>query len=238
MNRTRTTIGLFAVAAMAFAAGRSELFRSDVALAAEQGARELVEDVKNAARQQGKAIKEEVTKKAEQAPPDMEAMFAAWAKIGTPGEHHAYLEPAIGPFEGTVRFRMSADGEWMESKGVVTREWVLGKRFIRETIKGSSPMGDFNAIGFLGYNNYDGRYEFVWMEDMSTAIMMQHGTFDPEKKVMTLRSEHREPATGKLMIGAGTWDLSDPNREKMEGTTVGADGKPFKSFQGTFERRK
>lgn len=235
MTRTQTTIGLLAMATVAFVAGRlSTAVPSAAAMASPQSKSDPLKDVADSVKSSAKKLGDAVAGKQDQPPADMQA----WIKAGTPGKHHEYLEPGAGTFDAVVRFRMNPNDQWVESKGVVTREWVLGKRFLRETVKSESPMGTYNAIGYLGYNNYDGQYEFAWMEDMSSAIYMQYGTYDAEKKVMTLRSSHRDPATGKLMIGQGTWDMSNPDRQAVEGTMIGPDGKPFKSFEGVFERKK
>ena len=66
----------------------------------------------------------------------------------------------------------------VESKGTVTREWILDGHFMREDVKASSDFGPFEGLGILGYNNVDGQYEFVWFENQSTAVMMETGAYN------------------------------------------------------------
>ncbi len=216
---TRATLGLCAVAAIAYAAGRSDLFSGASALA------------------QSTRDKPKATAAPQETGMDA-AMMEAMAKYSVPGEHHARLEPAIGTFKGTIRFRMSPTDPWVESTGTVTRQWVLGKRFIHETVEAESDMGPYNAIGYIGYNTYDGRYEVLWMDDMNTAMNMEHATFDPTTKTMNMRSAHRNNMTGQITMGSGKWNMSNADRHTFEGTCAGPDGKEFRSFEGAFERVK
>ena len=85
----------------------------------------------------------------------------AWMKAATPGKHHKVLEALIGDFNANVKIWMTPDGEPMEFSGTLSREWVLDGHFIKETVKADSPMGPFEAIGFIGYNNIDGQYESI-----------------------------------------------------------------------------
>ncbi len=163
---------------------------------------------------------------------------AAWMKAGTPGEAHKVLDAMVGDFEATVKIWMTPDGEPMEFTGTLKREWVLDGRFIKETVKADSPMGPFEAIGYTGYNNIDGQYESVWLENASTAITSGSGTYNADKKELFMMSKHRNPATGQLMTNWHKTDLSDPYRETSTGWQVGPDGKKFKNFEGVFERKQ
>lgn len=218
MRCNKTVPGLLVVAAAAFTAGRLNLFAIPTTAGAQS---------RDAAPQDAMPQNP--------APPDAEV--EAFLRAGTPGINHAHLEPAIGEFDAIVRFRMAPDAPWMESTGIVRRQWVLGNRFVRETIEGDSPMGAFSALAYIGYNNIDGQYEFVWMESLSTAMMFHTGTFDAERGIMSSHSTHRDPVTGRVVNGRGEWNMSDPDRHTMTGYIVGPDGKEFKSFEGVFKRR-
>lgn len=60
-------------------------------------------------------------------------------------------------------------------------------------------VGTFRGIGFIGYNNVDGQYELAWMDTMSTAIVFETATYDPEKKILEFRGSHRDPLTGRVI---------------------------------------
>lgn len=169
---------------------------------------------------------------------EVDPKMAVVIKAGTPGEHHKVLDPLIGTFEGEVTMWMDPAGPPMKSRGTVTRQWVLDGRFIQETVEAVGDMGPYKAIGYLGYNNVDGNYEFVWMESVSTGVMHEIGLYNGPTKMMVTYGTHRDPATCRLIHGRGLFDMSDPDREVMTGWHYNEDGKEHKVFEGVFERKK
>ncbi len=210
MRISKNIVGVAAIAAVAFTVGRLglPLGSQTAAVAQDQGEMEMT--------------------------PEQKAMM----KAATPGKHHQYLEALIGDFTADVKIWMTPDSEPMEFTGTLSREWVLDRHFIMETVKADSPMGSFEAIGFVGYNNIDGQYESIWLENHSTAINSGSGMYNPETKTLFMMGKHRDPATGQLITSWNKTDLSDPYRETATGYQVGADGKEFKSFEGVFERKQ
>ena len=196
MTHKRNIVALAVVAMAAFVAGRINLAPTQQASAAPQ-------DPTDAMMEQ------------------MQAMMEA----GTPGEHHKYLNGLVGEWEGKVKIWMSPDAMPLEAPCTISREWVLEGRFVREVVQSSmGPQGTFEGIGYTGYNNFDGQYEMIWMENMATGITIQKGTFNPETGELHTFGEHRDPATGHIMHGYGTVDMSDNDRHTYAGYLIGADG--------------
>lgn len=210
MRINKNIVGVAAIAAVAFTVGRLGLPLGNQTSALAQDPTEM-----------------EMT-------PEQEA----WMKAGTPGEAHKVLDALVGDFEATVKFWMTPDDEPMEFAGSLRREWVLDGHFVKETVKADTPFGPFEAIGFTGYNNIDGQYESIWLENDSTALTFSSGTYDQDKKELFMMSKSRDPVTGQVITTWFKTDLSDPYRETSTGWQVGADGKKFKSFEGVFERKQ
>ena len=210
MKISKNIVGVAAIAAVAFTVGRLglPLGSQSTAIAQDQGEMEMT--------------------------PEQKAMM----KAAAPGQHHQYLEALIGNFTADVKFWMTPDSEPMQFSGTLSREWVLDRHFVKETIKADTPMGPFEAIGFIGYNNIDGQYESIWLENHSTAIMSGSGMYNPETKTLFMMGKHRDPATGHLITAWNETNLSDPYRETSIGYQVGADGKKFKNFEGVFVRKQ
>lgn len=167
-----------------------------------------------------------------------EAGDAAYEQAGMPGEHHRYLDPMIGDWEGTWKIWMQPGTEPMVSHGTVHREWILDGRYVKEVVEATSDWGTFKGVGFIGYDNVDGQYEVAWMDSMSTGIYTETGTYDPDKKILTTRGSHRDPATGQVRPTWGESDLSNPNRQTYLGYLTGPDGRSFKHFEGINERKR
>ncbi len=168
----------------------------------------------------------------------MTAEMEAMMKASTPSKHHKHLDLFVGEWSGKYRFRMGPDEEWMEMDGDISREWVLDGHYVREEITTESEWGLFRGLGYMGFNNLEGRYEFIWMDNMSTSIMLQHGSYDPDTKILSSYGSHRDPATGKYYSMRGTHDMSDPDYHTFEGFATGPDGKEYKSFEGSSKRIK
>ena len=169
---------------------------------------------------------------------EMDAEMQAYIAAGMPGEHHRRLDPMIGEWDGVFKIWMEPNSEPMISRGTVTREWVLDGRFVKESVEATSDWGTFTGLGFIGYDNVDGQYEVAWIDSMSTGIYTETGYFDPEKKTLSMRGSHRDPASGKVISTWGKMDLSNPDKQTAVGYVVGTDGTPFKHFEGTTERKR
>lgn len=160
-------------------------------------------------------------------------------KAGTPGKHHKILDQMVGDWEGRFTIRMDPDAPPMESTGTITRKWILGGRFIQEDVVGQIPdFGTFHGLGFMGYNNFDGRYEAIWMENASTAIAFSTGAYHPDDKVLHMAGDMRDPATGRVAHHWGKMNLSDPDRHTYTGYSTDPDGRTYTAFEGVMERSR
>ena len=55
----------------------------------------------------------------------------------------------------------------------------------------------FHGIGFTGYDNVRQKYNSVWIDDMSTTILVSEGDADPDGKVITFDGDYACPMTGE-----------------------------------------
>ncbi len=210
MKINKSIVGVAAIAAVAFTVGRLglPLGNQSTAIAQDQGEMKMT--------------------------PEQEARM----KAATPGKNHEYLEALIGDFTADVKIWESPDAEPMQFTGTVSRKWILDGHFVQETIEAEGPFGSFEALGFIGYNNIDGEYQFAWLENQATMITVNPGFYNADEKKLIQIGKHRNPATGKLITSWSVLDLSDPYRHTVNGEQVGPDGKEFKNFEAVFERKQ
>ena len=162
----------------------------------------------------------------------------AYIDAGTPGANHQYLGALVGEWDCTYKMYMEPGEEAIVCEGTVTRDWVLDGHYIREIVEATTPWGSFSGLGFIGYNNVDGQYEFIWMENMATAIHFETGSYNAETGIISTRGSHRDPSTGRVIQAWGEFDISDGDRQTFVGYCAGPDGKPFKQFEGVTTRKK
>jgi hypothetical protein len=170
-------------------------------------------------------------------PPVMPPMTPEQERAMTPGPEHKWLEGLVGRWEGEVTFWTEPGAEPMKMRGAAVREMSMDGRFIVEHVKGL-PEGEnpFRGMGIVGYNRMDSRFESVWLENMSTAIIFATGQYDPARKTMTFASEFTNPMTGVRMKQRDVVDMSNPDRHVMTGYCTPQGGTEYRSFEGVFER--
>jgi len=140
---------------------------------------------------------------------DMAAMMAEYAKTMNPGEHHKTLEPFVGTWTTVSKMYMEGpDGPATESKGVSTKKWILGNRFIVENFKGEMMMpnekgelapSSFEGTGMTGFNNFRGMYEGTWADTWGTQLLTFSGSLSHDQKTLTMYGTMDEP--GMRIIG-------------------------------------
>jgi hypothetical protein len=161
-----------------------------------------------------------------------------YLEIGTPGKYHEILEEMAGEWDAVFEMWLEPDAPPVVSTGTISREMILGGRYLKEVVKATSDAGPFEGLGFMGYNNYDRRFQTVWMDSSSTGIFMETGNFHPDRKVLHMAGDHRDPVTGRVVHSWGKLDMSDGDRHVYTGNSTDPEGRTFTRFKGVAERRK
>jgi hypothetical protein len=116
----------------------------------------------------------------------MAAVLAAptFAQEGPkPGPEHKLLKKQEGTWETT----MKAGG--MEYKGTVTYKMELGGMWLVGTLESDLFGQKFWGKGLDSYDQAKKKYVSVWVDSMSASPVMMEGTYDKEKKTMTMAGE-------------------------------------------------
>jgi hypothetical protein len=116
------------------------------------------------------------------------AMVAALA-LGTqaraqeapkPGPEHKLLKDRVGTWETTLK----AGG--MENKGSTTYKMELGGLWLVGSLKSDLSGQKFYGKSLDTYDAKKKKYVGVWFDSMGTTPMMMEGTYDKEKKTLTM----------------------------------------------------
>ena len=171
------------------------------------------------------------TEKDQQAMKD--EMMKKWMEVSTPGDNHQKLDDLVGTWETTVSMWPEGPGKPPQvTKGGAEMKWILGGRFIQEEMKGELMGMPYNGLGLMGYDNFNKKYTFVWVDNSSTQMSTSEGTLDPTGKVLTYYGKMDEPITGEhgktvkyvtriLSKDKNTFEIHDlsmpePNTKMME----------------------
>jgi Protein of unknown function (DUF1579) len=130
---------------------------------------------------------------------DMQAM-EDYAKMMAPGKNHETLEYFVGEWDVTAKMFMAGPGsaEIVEYPGTATYSWIMGGRFIRETVVGEFMGEPYHSEGYIGYDNYQKKYVIAGINTMNTGIGTMSGVYDKENNAYIYYGQMDEPMTGEI----------------------------------------
>ncbi len=165
-------------------------------------------------------------------------MAQAWMKYSRPGKFHAHLEPLVGRWTQRVKMWMDPNAPPMLSTGTCEYKWILGGRFLLQTVKGDMERQPFEGLGMIGYDNFKKKYTSMWTDNMTTSIMTGLGTCDDSGKVFTLVGQHDDVFTGKPNQKFKTITrIVSRDKHIDEMYMTGPDGKEFKTLEINYTRK-
>lgn len=100
-----------------------------------------------------------------------------------PGPEHALLKK----HEGTWDTVMKMAG--MESKGTAVYKMELGGLWLMSTFEGDFGGMKFTGKGLDSYDPAKKKFVGIWVDSMSTSPLVMEGTYDKEKKTLTMSGD-------------------------------------------------
>jgi hypothetical protein len=100
-----------------------------------------------------------------------------------PGPEHERMKQLEGTWEATANFG------GMESKGMMVYKMDLGGLWLVGDFEGDMGGMKFKGKGLDSYDPMKKKYVGIWCDSMSCSPMVSEGTYDPEKKTMTMMGE-------------------------------------------------
>ncbi len=160
-------------------------------------------------------------------------MMKAWQAYSTPGPQQARLAERVGDWDVTISHWIMPGAPPQISQGHSEMEMIFDGRFLVQEFESDSDGMPFEGLGYSGFNNKTGTFQFTWVDSLSTGIMFGEGRF--EKNVLTWYGTATDPMTGDMKI-RGTETFDDPNRFVSRMFMTGPDGKEFKSMEFLYVR--
>ena len=153
----------------------------------------------------------------------------AWSQeMPKPGPEHKMLKE----LEGTWTTSLKAGGK--EAKGTATYKMELGGFWLTGTMQSDMFGTKFTGKSLESYHPAKKKYVSVWVDSMSTAPVNMEGTYDKEKKTMTMAGEG-PGMDGKMTKYKSVSKFPDANTIEM--TMWIGDGKE-PTFSVTYKRKK
>jgi hypothetical protein len=151
---------------------------------------------------------------------DKEQMAKMMMEMGKPGPEHERLKAYVGDWDADVSFNCPLDNSVQKSKGVMHVKPILGDRYLQMNYEGEmagpdgKTMMPFKGMGVSGFDKGKKKYTNVWLDEMSTGMMITEGTADGN--VLTLEGQSVDPMSGKPMKVKEVITETDSNHHKYE----------------------
>jgi len=164
----------------------------------------------------------------------MEGMMA----YATPGEAHAKLGESVGNWTAEVKFFPTPDspGESMTGASTISSLWE--NRFLVEEFQGDFAGMPFQGRSIVGYDNFKKEYFSIWMDSMSTGVMMSTGKMDADGKTLNMKGSMPDPITRSYKPTRSVETMPDANTRVMKMYDTWMDGKEYLHMEITYRRSK
>ncbi len=159
----------------------------------------------------------------------MDDEMKAWMEAGTPSEHHAFLRAMEGNWKVHTKYWMDPNMPAQESEGSCVNKMIFDGRYLQTSFKGNMMGMDFQGTGYMAYNNVSGKYQSVWLDSMSTGMMIEEGSSSESDKVVTMYGTFDCPMRGKCKTKTVT-TIEGPDKYTMVMYEMQDDGSEMKSM--------
>jgi hypothetical protein len=163
-------------------------------------------------------------------------MMAAWAAANEPGKEHAQLLAEMtGNWTVASKSWMAPNTPAMESTGTAQIVPVMGGRFVQQDFKGSMGGMAFTGMGYTGFNNATKKYESMWMDSVTTGMML----FTGERKAdgaLEFKGDYVDPMSGQKKAFRSVSRTTSKETMTFEMFDTDSAGKEFLAMQMTYTR--
>ncbi|HEX5008924.1 MAG TPA: DUF1579 family protein, partial [Planctomycetota bacterium] len=131
---------------------------------------------------------------------DADAAFAArYAKAAAVGDEQKWLAGFVGKWKTVTRQTLKPGTPPIESAGSSEFKMFMDGRFLVESNNSAGGVGNCSGMGVIGFNNLTGKYERVWFDSHSTAMVKSEGSFTKGRDEIRWVDQFTDPGLGKVI---------------------------------------
>lgn len=171
------------------------------------------------------------------APPSPEALLKALAEAGKPGSEHKKLEPFVGDWTFTAKLWTDPSQPPAVGTGTIKRQWIMGGRFVQETVKIEANGKSFEGMGLIGYDNAQKKFTTVRVCGLCGNIAHHLATANESGTKFECSTEECCPLTGEKFKGR-TEILVESNDRIVVNSYLTLNGKEVKAREIVSVRAK
>lgn len=121
---------------------------------------------------------------AAEAPVGQAALAQMMAKMAAPGKPHEHLQEMVGKYKTKATWTIPGVEGAAPEEGTAEFQSILGGRYVTQEFHGKMMGEPMEGFGIMGYDNAAKKFVGVWVDNMSTAMMLTEGTLDEKSGVM------------------------------------------------------
>jgi hypothetical protein len=170
--------------------------------------------------------------------PSAEEMMKAWEKYGQPGKEHEIFKSIEGKFDADVTLQMPGAPSAEKSTGVAENKSIFDGRYLGGEFTGTMMGKAFQGKGLWAYDKLKETYVNLWIDDMSTMVMISEGKADSSGKVITLSSTCPDPIEKKDKTIKSVLTVIDNDNHTYEAFEPGPSGSEIRTLSIKYTRVK
>src|SRR5262249_15813738 len=147
------------------------------------------------------------------------------------------LQPFVGDWTFTLKLWSDPSQPPAELTGTIERQWIMGGRFVQETVKGEYDGKTFEGMGLLGYDNGQKKFTRALVSGLKGKISNGLATCDASGKKFECATEECCPLTGETVQGRDEV-IIESNDRIVTNIFKTVDGKEMKAMEIVSIRKK
>ena len=164
-------------------------------------------------------------------------VLKAIAETGKPSAEHQKLQPLIGDWNLTLKMWTDPSQPPAELNGTVQRKWIMGGRFVQETVKGEFDGKPFEGMSLWGYNGAQKKFTTVRACSLCGTLSTGFSDFDAAGAKFECATEGVCPLTGETVKGRDEVVIESDDKIVINVFKT-IDGKEVKAMEIVSTRKK
>ena len=151
------------------------------------------------------------------------------------------LARLLGDWYYTAAFWAVPGVEPQRTKGKIGNEMILDGRFLSSTVLGSWNIGGYDVPvkgqGFIGYDNGKKSFTSVWIDTMTTGVMIGAGTYDKKANAIKETGWFTNPLNGAEERFRSELQFTSADEYKRTIFAIDKSGKESKLMEFDYSKR-
>lgn len=164
--------------------------------------------------------------------------LAAYLIAANPAEEHERLASLEGEWTVSGKFWSEPGSEAITATHASKMRMALGGRYLIEDLVGDMWGEEFRGIGITAFDNVEEQYVAVWVDNLSTGILVLRGHYDRSEDAVVMTGEYTDPVTREKRSLRSVERVTDDGTRVYEHWEGLSDGTELKVMELTYRRKR